>query len=470
MSATATETSVVRRGTGEKEPLGFRVLSAGTSVIVFGVLALGLSQRGATSLFWSPLAWVPLVVAASLVSIPTGRGAALSMDLPLLVGAAIVFPPPVCGMIALLGVTDLRELHRSVSPWLGIYNRAQVAASVMAASVAFRVLGGELGIWPWTAVVGLMALTADSLVNYTLVALAMSFRYAFSFRAAFRELRFGEPRLFIPTYVSFGFLGVLLAEAYSSVGIQGVLAFLAPILLAYEAFMHRKKLEALARSLRVHGTVLQDVDERIVEERRDERLVLAGEIHDEVLPPLYQVHLMGQVLLRDLDSGHLLDLDAERPQLLVATDEAQRAIRSVLGKLRSSSLGPGGLNQTLELLVRNLEGETETRFELDLSDVGGSSVLQFLLYQVAREAIHNAVKHAKARRVVVRLWSDSSSHRLTVEDDGVGFDPRAVDREGHFGLQMIEERVRAAGGLVLIESRLGEGTRVMASLPQSPSD
>ena len=70
----------------------------------------------------------------------------------------------------------------------------------------------------------------------------------------------------------------------------------------------------------------------LANERRDERQVLAGELHDEVLP-LFKVHLMGQVLRQDLDSGRQI-----LPELLTATEMAQSAIRDVVRGLRGAKL------------------------------------------------------------------------------------------------------------------------------------
>ncbi len=89
-------------------------------------------------------------------------------------------------------------------------------------------------------------------------------------------------------------------------------------------------------------------------ERKDERLALAGELHDEVLPSLFKVHLMGQVLKQDLAAGRLLELDDDLPELLLATDAAQRAIRDLLGDLRRSPLGAAGLVPTVRMLVDQL--------------------------------------------------------------------------------------------------------------------
>jgi signal transduction histidine kinase len=61
--------------------------------------------------------------------------------------------------------------------------------------------------------------------------------------------------------------------------------------------------------------------------------------------------------------------------------------------------------------------------------------------------------------------SDNSIIRIAVADDGVGFDFQDVDRERHFGLQLMIERLEAAGGRMIVDSKLGEGTTVAASLP-----
>lgn len=210
---------------------------------------------------------------------------------------------------------------------------------------------------------------------------------------------------------------------------------------------------------------MQKVDLQITEERRDEREVLAGEIHDEVLPPLFKVHLMGQVLRRDLESGRLLDLDEDLPELLDATEIAQDAIRSVLQNLRASSLGPSGLNSTLELLAHGIESETDAAVQLDIADVGGTPLLQLLLYRVARESLRNSVKHSSAKNISVRLWQEGEVVRLLIEDDGLGFDQRQIDTDAHFGLQLMRERVIAFGGEIAIDSQPGCGTRVLAVIP-----
>jgi signal transduction histidine kinase len=87
-----------------------------------------------------------------------------------------------------------------------------------------------------------------------------------------------------------------------------------------------------------------------------------------------------------------------------------------------------------------------------------------LAYQIAREALTNAVRHSGARTIKIRVWQEDASIRLSIEDDGVGFSPNE-DKKDHFGLQLIRERAEAAQGSVLLDSAPGRGTRILASLP-----
>jgi signal transduction histidine kinase len=177
---------------------------------------------------------------------------------------------------------------------------------------------------------------------------------------------------------------------------------------------------------------------------------------------------MGQVLKQDLTSGKLLSLDEDLPQLLKATDAASEAMRGLIRDLRVSPLGSGGLARTLRLLVNHLAALTSARFVLDLEDVGGSSVTQLLAYQIAREALTNAARHAEANVIRLRLSASEGYMRLLVQDDGRGFDPASVNRNQHFGLQLMRDRAELVEGLILVDSAPGRGTTVVARVLLEP--
>jgi signal transduction histidine kinase len=93
------------------------------------------------------------------------------------------------------------------------------------------------------------------------------------------------------------------------------------------------------------------------------------------------------------------------------------------------------------------------------------------LYRIAQEALSNAVKHAGAARITIRLSADSTAVRLQVRDDGRGFDPHAVERrdddgeDGGYGLTSMRERAHALGGVLDVRSSHGRGTVVEVAVP-----
>jgi signal transduction histidine kinase len=84
-----------------------------------------------------------------------------------------------------------------------------------------------------------------------------------------------------------------------------------------------------------------------------------------------------------------------------------------------------------------------------------------------QEALSNARRHGKARRVQVKFEIEEERPRMVIEDNGLGFCPEEVERvEGrHFGLQFMQERASQLGGHLQIDSRPGKGTRVVLDLP-----
>ena len=96
------------------------------------------------------------------------------------------------------------------------------------------------------------------------------------------------------------------------------------------------------------------------------------------------------------------------------------------------------------------------------------SAVEAALYFVAMEAVQNSAKHANARMVSVSLGIEEGRCRLTVSDDGAGFDPAHADEAGSgAGLLNMRDRLDAVGGTVTLESAPGAGTTVTATAPVS---
>ena len=435
------------------------------AILTYGAITSGEGFRDAG---WGLAAWVVVVAAVGAASLPFESGQALGLDMPVLLSVGYLFGPVVAGVTAFVAYVDARELRGEIPLERALFNRAQTSLSVMAATGVFAVVVSGGDGWPIALLAAFLAVGTDCLVNYGTVVAVLCLHERITPWDGLSRLYFGSLPEFALTYASFGLLSLLLAEIYKSVGAWSLAVFLIPVLLARQAFAGHMRLANAAKRLEIQAEALRDVAAAVADERREERLSLAAGLHDEVLPPLYKVHLMGQVLRQDLASGRLLALEEDLPALLGATESASDSMRELIRRLRDSPLGTGGLPETLRLLVRYLERESTARIKLNCERVGGTPLIQLLAYQVAREAIRNALRHAKASAITIQIADREGDLRITVEDDGIGFEPDSVDQQAHFGLALMRERIEIAGGVLYVDSRIGEGTRIIARLPSSP--
>jgi len=158
-------------------------------------------------------------------------------------------------------------------------------------------------------------------------------------------------------------------------------------------------------------------------------------------------------------AGAVLDISGE---IKTGLDSAYRHLRELLSAFRTS-MPPGGLQQALLEVVDELSARAGTEIGLDyrLGDLPLSVNEEFHLLQIAREALTNVVRHARAEHALIRLERDEDGEvRVLVEDDGRGIPPDSGG-EGHHGMSIMRERARQLGGsLDVDEGAGGTGTCV----------
>lgn len=456
-----------RVGSRRRESSWAKAFLWASSALILAIASPGAVRLAGSEARLIELAlWAAIVATVDLVPVRVWGSVSVSMSFPVALAAGMIFPPTEAALIAFIGSFDPRELQGDVSLAKAVFNRSQVAASVMAGSALFHLLDGDILDWPNVLLPGLAALLGDAGVNFILVASAVAVGDRVTPRGVLMKMFSASPWHYLAGYLLLGLLALPLAAAVGVGGIWALLLFLAPLVLAREMFRQTQHVLQATERIRQKDAALLGAAGEVARERKDERLALAGELHDEVLPSLFKVHLMGQVLKQDLAAGRLLELDDDLPELLLATDAAQRAVRDLLGDLRRSPLGATGLLPTLRMLVDQLAAAGSAPVTLEISERDSTPLAQLLAYQVIREALHNAAKHAGASRIEVRLWIDDAMLRVSVTDDGSGFDWPRVDSNRHFGLQIMKERLEAAGGSMFVDSRFGTGTLVAASIPK----
>lgn len=466
MSATTSHARV--KGRRKTDPRPVRVYSiavVGCFLALVAATLLWLEPRGSWS-FGLLGAWVAVAALADTLRVRLWDDFSFAMSLPVTLAAGMVLSPTEAAIVAFFGAFDRRDFTGEIPVERVLLNRAMAGLSIYAGSTAFHSLAVGPTDWPLVVLASSVAYGVDFIVNVALVAFPVSRLQGVTIRAVVSRVLEPTPSQTMLIYVCVGLLSPVIALVSSVAGVLGVAVLLLPLGLARNAYLQLLRLHETAQRLHAKNTALHEATRLLARERRDERMVLAGELHDEVLPPLYKVHLMGQVLRQDLAHGRLLQLDDDLPVLLAATEAAQVAVRGVVHDLRGSPLGVDGLASTVRLFADQLEAShAGTRIRLALSEVDGSETSLLVVYQVAREALENAVRHSHSTWIDVRLAYEDDRIRLVVADDGVGFESRTAYQSGHFGLSLMRERVEAVGGNLAVVSARGAGTVIAIAVP-----
>jgi signal transduction histidine kinase len=204
---------------------------------------------------------------------------------------------------------------------------------------------------------------------------------------------------------------------------------------------------------------------RLVEAQEQERRHIARELHDEVGQTLTALSLM-----LDLQARHSANGEQMREAQALVSDLTKR-IRELSLDLRPSMLDDLGLIPTLAWFFERYQAQTGVAIDFKHSGVERrfAPVIEITLYRIVQEALTNVARHAHTQQVAVHLWANGETIRIQIEDAGAGFEieaVRAANKTG--GIVGLYERAQLVGGQCEIESSIGAGTIVNATLPLQP--
>ena len=223
----------------------------------------------------------------------------------------------------------------------------------------------------------------------------------------------------------------------------------------------RKNME---KATRAHAAEIRALVARLLIAEEDERRRIARDLHDNLLQQLALIAIETDGLIADvaLPEAARRRLRAIRARAVQVSDET----RTLSYKLHPAILDSMGL----EVALKDLRDEFAAKHSIAVKFNHPRKTLEMpkdvasCLYRVAQESLSNVARHAHARNVTLKLLHLEHELHLSVEDDGVGFDPRAARGKGHLGLLSMEERVSLIGGRISLEAMPGGGTRVAVSV------
>ena len=211
----------------------------------------------------------------------------------------------------------------------------------------------------------------------------------------------------------------------------------------------------------------QDLGGRLINAQEDERARIARDLHDDLSQQLAGVAIIVSGLKRKIGT---LSLESEVEQMFATLQErtaaVATAVRDLSHELHPSVLKHAGLTATLRGHCADSERHHQVTVTFNPGDGLDSldSDVALCLFRVVQEVLANALRHARARTIRVSVMTTAESVELNVVDDGVGFVASERTRSG-LGLRSIHERVRFMQGNVSVDSRPGQGTKVLIRIP-----
>jgi len=199
----------------------------------------------------------------------------------------------------------------------------------------------------------------------------------------------------------------------------------------------------------------------------DERLRISRDLHDGIIQSIYAVGLTLEDV-PDLMAGDPAEATARIDRAIDRLHTTIRDIRTFIVALGAPA--DVTLVEAIKAVVAETQPAPGLTIELDLDAAEAvegrlSQEASHELLQIVREALSNTARHSAAAHATLSLSVEDGDLTVCLEDDGRGFDPTTQLGPGHLGLANLRERATAVGGRISIESRPGEGTRIIVRLP-----
>lgn len=226
-------------------------------------------------------------------------------------------------------------------------------------------------------------------------------------------------------------------------------------------------MEVEPQSLKKKGaTAMVETVEMMVQAQEAERQRLARQMHDGPAQALSNFILQTEIAMR------LFDLDQEKARdelnnLKLSATRTFQKVRDFIFDLRPMMLDDLGLIPTLKRYVEAYKDQPNMDIRLSItgSERRLESYLEVMVFRAIQELVTNAIRHSQATQVKVLLDMGDNNVRVTVDDNGKGFDVETLDEKSNLGLKVIRDRTEMLGGFMEVDSVSGQGTRVTFQLP-----
>ncbi|MEW6058572.1 MAG: HAMP domain-containing sensor histidine kinase [Actinomycetota bacterium] len=443
--------------------------------------------------------FVAAVAVVDLIPIPGWGGLQLSLSFPLLLGVAIIYEPPLAAAVALVGSFDPREFRRQIPIFTAIWNRCQMALSVLTGSALYHGIAQVDS--PWTRVVpGIVVATVVSYaVNALCVAMHTALYRRISVASVLANMHGQAPAEFLLAYIGLGMYGAVIARLYVFEGFWSVPVLLLPLAFARQMYFRSR---SLADRLSEQNAILTEQAKKLEEllemehHRVDELSELnrmKGEfvavVSHELRTPV--TALIGYA--RTLHQPEFAEDPAMRHEFLDRMErQGDRLVRLIENLLTASRIESRELPLSIgqvsfdELACEVVEGLAVEAGRMVCSIPEDLAILytdRHLLGRVLSNLLDNALKYSPVGSPCeLGARADDGNLVFWVKDHGIGISPEELPlifepfyqvdssstrtfRGAGLGLSLVRDLLRHLGGTITAESSPGEGSCFTVTLP-----
>ncbi len=202
--------------------------------------------------------------------------------------------------------------------------------------------------------------------------------------------------------------------------------------------------------------------------RLAERARISRELHDAILQDLFSLRLLAYGLQDTLPAAS--ELHTQVAALERTSSRVIHEMRALLLELRPAHLEQLGLSEALKDLAAGYSERLEITVTADIAPISLQPEVEHALLRVSQEALSNAVRHAHATQITLVLEPLEQGVRLSIRDNGEGFQFDERQQQHGLGLNSIQERIRELHGTFIVHTAPGQGTQITAWLPQKENE
>ena len=452
------------------------------------------------------LLWIVAIAAVDVMPVPAWNGLHMLLTFPIRLSVAILYPPHVAAAVAFVGSLDPREIKRTIPFLRSLFNRSQIALTVLAESYVFH------AIYPYQllphhrikylgllACATLFAALVGYIVNTTVVLIAARLDTGLPARQILQRMHGARPLLFLIEHCTLGLSAVVIVQFYIAVGPWSAAVFLAALAFARQMYFQSRTLadrlaeqnEVLADQADKLEQLLANEQEAVAELRELNRMKseFVAVVSHELRTPLTAIIGFAKTLRRP----EFANDESTRAEFLEAMErQGDRLLRLVenlltVARLENSTLSPSigrvSFGDLCREIIEGLGASAERIIARIPDNVPVLYTDRDLLGRVIANLLENALKYSPDG-TPIEFGAVTDDERVTfwVKDQGIGIPAEEHERVFQrfyqvdssstrafrgtgLGLALVKDLLEQLGGTVALESAVGEGSTFTVALP-----